>query len=400
MQKLHLVGFTTDLDGLILGARKGAKSGNFVVPLDDRLLRTIEEALHLREEQGQGADPLHVPDVLRRPPRVESALTVREIQERLRAGRSLEAVAGDAGVEPEWVERFAAPVLAEQARIIDRARQLVYDKPRFGPSRLPLGDAVVRNIAQRGVRLDEDDLAAGWSAYQVHDGLWGVRFRYVSRGRPQEAEWLLDIEADELTSNNRLAAQLGYLGSGRRAATKRVAPRKAAKRSRPRKAPAKKAPAKRSRATTSRTTTSRANPSRGRKASPKKAPTSRAGTKRPPVKRSATKRSATKRSAAKRTSARRRPVKKGAGRKASGTKKKRGSPARPSTPPAATPAVPPAADPSVLLPIVNPPPAPSNGRPTFREDLVQPAAPLPDGAGGDGERSAPPRRRARPLRAR
>jgi len=34
MQKLHLVGFTPDHDGLILSARKGAKSGKFVVSVD------------------------------------------------------------------------------------------------------------------------------------------------------------------------------------------------------------------------------------------------------------------------------------------------------------------------------------------------------------------------------
>ena len=34
MQQLHLVGFTTDHEGLIFSARKGAKTGSFVLKLD------------------------------------------------------------------------------------------------------------------------------------------------------------------------------------------------------------------------------------------------------------------------------------------------------------------------------------------------------------------------------
>src|SRR2546423_9900615 len=44
VQKLHLVGFTTDLDGLIFSARKGSKAGGYLIPLDKQLLATIAEA--------------------------------------------------------------------------------------------------------------------------------------------------------------------------------------------------------------------------------------------------------------------------------------------------------------------------------------------------------------------
>ena len=39
MQQLHLVGLTTDLDSIICSARKGAKSGSFVLPLNEHLLQ-------------------------------------------------------------------------------------------------------------------------------------------------------------------------------------------------------------------------------------------------------------------------------------------------------------------------------------------------------------------------
>ncbi len=43
VQKLYVVGFTSDLRGLILSRQKGVKSGGFVVALDDQLRRTIDE---------------------------------------------------------------------------------------------------------------------------------------------------------------------------------------------------------------------------------------------------------------------------------------------------------------------------------------------------------------------
>ena len=52
MQKLHLVGFTADFDGLIFSTRKGAKSGSFVVPIDGKLLKQLAEAEQRRNGGG------------------------------------------------------------------------------------------------------------------------------------------------------------------------------------------------------------------------------------------------------------------------------------------------------------------------------------------------------------
>ena len=130
MRKLHLVGLTTDRDGLIFTARKGSKSGGFIVPLDDKVLAAIAEA----REAANGA-PGEAQGVVAEVPkrlRSQSALTPREMQARLRAGRSIEEVAAEAGVDTEWVARFAVPILAEQAQVVELARSLVYAKPRLG----------------------------------------------------------------------------------------------------------------------------------------------------------------------------------------------------------------------------------------------------------------------------
>lgn len=207
MQTLHLVGFTTELDGLIFSARKGSASGSYVVPLDRPLLQQIAEA-ERRRGDGRGPGSPRLP----RSVRPESALSPRQMQDRIRAGWSLEDVAAEAGVDLDWVSRFAAPVHAEIRRVVDRARHLVYDKQRVGPSALPLGASVRRNVGERGVRLvDDDAFDDGWSAYQLDKDLWMVCFAYTSRGRPQEAEWQLDLETGELTSRNRIATQLGHV---------------------------------------------------------------------------------------------------------------------------------------------------------------------------------------------
>ncbi len=214
MRKLHLVGLTTDRDGLIFTARKGSKSGGFIVPLDDKVLAAIAEA----REAANGA-PAEAPGVVAEVPkrlRSQSALTPREMQARLRAGRSIEEVAAEAGVDTEWVARFAVPILAEQAQVVELARSLVYAKPRLGESAQPLGVSVVQNLTDRGVFLTDDIADAGWSAFQLHDSVWMVRFRYRSRGRDQEAQWEVDVPAGRLVARNRYASDLGYVDPNRR----------------------------------------------------------------------------------------------------------------------------------------------------------------------------------------
>ncbi|TMK82799.1 MAG: DUF3071 domain-containing protein, partial [Actinobacteria bacterium] len=163
MQKLHLVGFTTEHDGLVFSARKGSRAGGYIVPLDKELLSTIAEAERLRNgEKGdeEGTRPRARPN---------SRLTPREIQAFLRAGRSIPEVAAEAGVDAEWVERFAVPVVAEQAQMVERARAMTYSKARLGQSTQPLGTSVRWNLADKGVAIGEEEFEQGWSAFQLQD---------------------------------------------------------------------------------------------------------------------------------------------------------------------------------------------------------------------------------------
>ena len=217
MQQLHLVGFTTESDQLILSAKKGAKSGGFVVPVDERLLEVIADAV--RRRNATTGDVLEAPPELLPPPETPkrtSLLSPREIQARLRAGRTLGQVAREAATDEDWVAKFAPPVLAERERIISRARELVFTKPRRGESGESLGMSVRWNLADRGVRLIDDEFDAGWSAFHIGDTLWGLTFEFVSRARKQRAEWEVDLADEILVARNRAASDLGYVEPGRR----------------------------------------------------------------------------------------------------------------------------------------------------------------------------------------
>ncbi|HWW54100.1 MAG TPA: septation protein SepH, partial [Acidimicrobiales bacterium] len=226
MQQLHLVGFTTDLDGLIFSARRGAKSGGYLVALDDRFVALIKEAVRLQtgvdldeeieEENASQTGGRRRGRAARYLIQVDSALTPKEIQARLRAGRTVEEIASEAGVDEDWVMRFAAPVLAEQSRVIERAMTLPCRTPRKGESSQPLSVSVAWNLVDKGLRLTADELAAGWSAYHVRDTAWLVRFRYTSRNRVQVAQWECDPAEGTLIALNRLASELGYVEAGRR----------------------------------------------------------------------------------------------------------------------------------------------------------------------------------------
>ena len=218
-----------------------------MINIDDALMGAVDELRALIAEQSDTGSPdgsSHRP---------ESTLSVREVQARLRRGRSIEQVAREAGVDSTWIARFAAPVLAEQSEIIRTARATRMVKQRVGLSGAPLGDCVYRNLADRGVSEPRDELDKGWRAKQLSDDVWLVSFRYSSRGRESVAEWEYDETTGALRSRGRLGTQLGFR-EGRRSsrttsAATATADRGAAKKS------GRNAPAKR--ATTARQSSSR-----------------------------------------------------------------------------------------------------------------------------------------------
>ena len=180
--------------------------------MDDEFLEQVDQARRTRAGLRQPAVPLEASRS-----RIESALSPREMQTRMRAGRTVAQVAAEAGVPIEWVERFAAPVLAEQAAAVERAQQSTMRTQRRGYSDRALGPSVLRNLADRGIRLADDEFDQMWTAFQLAENEWVIRFKYRFRGRDLDAEWLLDEGAGSLTPGNRQATELGFVDPGRHA---------------------------------------------------------------------------------------------------------------------------------------------------------------------------------------
>jgi hypothetical protein len=238
MPKLHLVGITPDHRGLVLSEHARAKRGDMVLEIDDRLLEAIDKAQRLRTtDEGLRLESNALP-TKREQADAENGVVVRlsprEIQQRLRAGETVAALARSSGTDEAWIRRFAAPVLAEKARVIEQARTATFTKRGVGASAAVLGPAVAANVIEKGVPLTLPELEAGWGAYQHPEGGWHVTFTFPLRGRRQTAEWEIDLTTGDLAARNKLASELGWRESGKKL---------------PQPKPAKPAPAKKPAAT-------------------------------------------------------------------------------------------------------------------------------------------------------
>jgi hypothetical protein len=169
-QDLTLVGLTEDKSKLVLVSDTGEE---FTLPADARL-RAALRGDHARLGQ------LEI--------QMESALRPRDIQARIRAGESPEAVAAAAQTTVDKIMGYATPVLAERAHIAERAlRASVRRKQGEGSSRL-LGDAVAAVLRSRNV----DPESVEWDAWRREDGRWTLVADYGSGAAARHAEFLFD----------------------------------------------------------------------------------------------------------------------------------------------------------------------------------------------------------------
>jgi Protein of unknown function (DUF3071) len=170
MVELRLVGLSQDRRRLILASATGQE---FTVAVDDRLRAALRGD---RARLGQ----LEI--------QMDSALRPRDIQTRIRAGQSPEAVAQVAQVPVEKIMGYAVPVLAEREHMAERAqRSAVRRKGAEGPSRL-LGEAVTERLRTSNV----DPESAAWDAWRREDGKWAVTVNHTARGDDAAAMFIFD----------------------------------------------------------------------------------------------------------------------------------------------------------------------------------------------------------------
>jgi hypothetical protein len=224
LQKLYLVGLTSDLSGLVLSRQRGVKSGGFVVDLDDQLRARLSELYRRHAEAGsRDAAPAGIEEVVPEPelpaegaagevsPRrnaVRSVLTPKEIQAELRSGKTVQEVAGLAGTDTSWIERFLSPILAERRGIVDAVMTGFISRPRQGRSSCNVGQAIVANLRERKAAISPEDLEEGWIVAR-RNGHWEVTFRYSLRGQHKQAQFAYDPEGG-VTAMDEEASVIGW----------------------------------------------------------------------------------------------------------------------------------------------------------------------------------------------
>ncbi len=179
MADLRLVGITDDGARLILERADGEREH---VVVDERL-----RSLLIRRSTAATQTQIDL----------ESRLTPREIQARIRGGQSMQEVANEAGITVERVERFAGPILHEREHIAQEAAKVSVGRDDHGAVML-LGELVGQRLEARGVPRD----GMQWDAWRRDDGGWEVRLDYLAGGKERSAEWVYDPARRTMTADD------------------------------------------------------------------------------------------------------------------------------------------------------------------------------------------------------
>jgi hypothetical protein len=148
-------------------------------------------------EQGQPA-VRPVPQPTHLEIEMESALSPREIQARVRAGDSIEDVARVAGMSLDWIEPFAAPVLAEREYVAQQAQNHQVRRGGETIAHRTLGQVVADRLSSRRV----DTAALEWDAWRLEGRRWLVRLDYESGKSHREARFVYDANGRFSVADN------------------------------------------------------------------------------------------------------------------------------------------------------------------------------------------------------
>ena len=120
---------------------------------------------------------------------MESALSPREIQTRIRSGESVADVARVAGVDHDRVERFAAPVIAEREHVAGLAMTSSARRRGETSANRTLRQVLNERLLTRGVDID----TVGWDSYRLDDGRWAVTADSVTGDSDHQAVFYFDV---------------------------------------------------------------------------------------------------------------------------------------------------------------------------------------------------------------
>ncbi|MGH8969967.1 MAG: septation protein SepH [Actinomycetes bacterium] len=175
MTDLRLVAVTPERSHLVL---EDDDSNQFRVPIDERLAGALRAG-----QPARPGNPRHGQLEIA----LESQLSPREIQARVRSGHSAEEVATAAGTSVDRIERYAAPVLAEREHVVELA-QAAPARRASGGSAPALGVLVESRLAEEAVASD----SVRWDAWRCEDNRWTVHLTYLGGGKERVAQWSFD----------------------------------------------------------------------------------------------------------------------------------------------------------------------------------------------------------------
>ncbi len=119
---------------------------------------------------------------------MDSSLSPREIQARIRAGATLEEVAAEAGVDQARLAAFAGPVIAEREHMARQALSCTIRRRGEAGSHRRLGQLVAERLQTRGIDADE----IVWDASRQQDLRWRVLGILSSGAETRSAEFVFD----------------------------------------------------------------------------------------------------------------------------------------------------------------------------------------------------------------
>jgi Protein of unknown function (DUF3071) len=171
MRIARLVGLSPDGKSLIVATESGEE---LIIEADERLRAAVRGD---RPRLGQ----LEI--------EMQTSLTPRDIQARIRAGESLEDVARIAGIPMDRVERFATPVLAERDHVASMAMSSSVRRRGEPSGHRSLRITVTERLLGRGVDID----TIKWDSYRLDDGRWAVTAAYQMGEANRQAAFFYDL---------------------------------------------------------------------------------------------------------------------------------------------------------------------------------------------------------------
>lgn len=123
---------------------------------------------------------------------MDSSLSPREIQSRIRSGATVEEVAVEAGVGVDQVEPFAVPVLAELDHIIEVAMTCPVRRAGAPGSHRTLGTVISRVAKANSI----PEATISWRSWRHEDRTWALEARWPAstEGAPHSATFRFDLK--------------------------------------------------------------------------------------------------------------------------------------------------------------------------------------------------------------